>query len=446
MKRQIKTTLLMMLCIAALVFTAGCSAQKPPYEINNEENYTVSVKYDANGGFFTTNTYVIVDSYNLDDVPKNGNTAEIALRAPDTANKNFSLTRPDYFFAGWYEECIETTDENGETTVSYKNKWDFESDRLTVDTTKAYSSETPVKTLYAAWVPLYTVTFKNADDGEILSEVKFNPNDSNSFELPVWSEETGGVDLNDFPERQGYTFNAAYFDADMQQKIEVAEIVHPGVTDPETATATNTNLDIYVDWREGEWFKISSAEQFAESSNVGGYYEILADLDFTDINWPSAFVYGNFQGKIIGNGHTFKNITVTHNNNTKASVGLFGNITESASITDLTFENVTLTLESGSNKQDVNIALFAGIISEKATLTNVTLKNSVLNFFTGSIEDNKRAPLFMHPESTYFGIACALGDPTAITTENISVTVSGDDPDMFKPIIEGNDLTVEFAD
>ena len=438
MKAQIKTTLLIILCIAALAFTASCSAKESPYEINNEENYTVSVKYDANGGYFTTNTYVIVDSYNVDEAPKDGGMAQIALRAPDVANKNFTLARPDYFFAGWYEECIESTDENGNATVSYKGKWDFENDRLSVDPEKEYSSETPVKTLYAAWVPLYKVTFHNADNGEVLSEVKFNPNEGNTFTLPTWNDEKGSVDLNDFPERQGYTFDGAYLDADMQVSIDTAEVIHPGIMDEETATAVDTNLDIYINWKEGDWYKISTAEQFAESASVNGCYEILADLDFTDVNWPTSFVYGNFQGTIIGNGHSFKNISVTHDNANKSNIGLFGNITETASITDLTFESVSLTLEKGSTKADVNIGLFAGSISDKATLTNVVLKNSTLAISSDAY--------FQNPDSTFFGMVCALGNPTAIATENISATAVGENPEKVIITVNGNDLKVEFAD
>ena len=83
MKLKFKAILLVIAVFSAIMLLAGCSNEASPYEINNSENYTVSVKYDANGGTFTTNTSVIVDSYNLDEVKLNGNgKAEIALLSP----------------------------------------------------------------------------------------------------------------------------------------------------------------------------------------------------------------------------------------------------------------------------------------------------------------------------------------------------------------------------
>ncbi|MBR2489625.1 MAG: hypothetical protein IKB45_04055, partial [Clostridia bacterium] len=62
MKLRIKALFIAVLSLAAVALFAGCSAEKTPYEKNNDENYTVSVRFDANGGMFTTNTSVIVDS------------------------------------------------------------------------------------------------------------------------------------------------------------------------------------------------------------------------------------------------------------------------------------------------------------------------------------------------------------------------------------------------
>ena len=65
MKLRIKTVLLTLLAVGSMCLFTACGSDKTPYQINDEENYTVSVKFDANGGVFTTNTSVIVDSYNV---------------------------------------------------------------------------------------------------------------------------------------------------------------------------------------------------------------------------------------------------------------------------------------------------------------------------------------------------------------------------------------------
>ena len=60
MKLRIKTILLTLLAVGSMCLLTACSSEKTPYQVNDEENYTVSVKFDANGGVFTTNTSVIV--------------------------------------------------------------------------------------------------------------------------------------------------------------------------------------------------------------------------------------------------------------------------------------------------------------------------------------------------------------------------------------------------
>ncbi len=114
MKKMNKTVISVLLCLVLMLFTAGCGESLTPYETNNEDNYTVSVKYDANGGTFTTNTSIIVDSYNLEDLKTDSsNTAEIALISPDNSSRGtdaFSAVNSGYFLAGWYQERVETTD------------------------------------------------------------------------------------------------------------------------------------------------------------------------------------------------------------------------------------------------------------------------------------------------------------------------------------------------
>ena len=106
MKNSIKTALLILSVALIAVFFTACGDSGTPYDKNNEDNYTVSVKYDANGGFFTTNTSVIVDSYNVNDIPKNINgNVDIALLPPDASergNDAFKAVKNGYFLAGWY--------------------------------------------------------------------------------------------------------------------------------------------------------------------------------------------------------------------------------------------------------------------------------------------------------------------------------------------------------
>ena len=76
-------TLILFLLLTVLLIT-GCSQEPTPYQINDAEDYTVSIQYDANGGIFTTNTSVITDSYNISGMETNAQgLVELPLCKPD---------------------------------------------------------------------------------------------------------------------------------------------------------------------------------------------------------------------------------------------------------------------------------------------------------------------------------------------------------------------------
>ena len=60
MRKKIKVTLVALMSMAIGAIAAGCAGEATPYEVNDKDNYSVSVKFDANGGTFTTNTSIIL--------------------------------------------------------------------------------------------------------------------------------------------------------------------------------------------------------------------------------------------------------------------------------------------------------------------------------------------------------------------------------------------------
>ena len=432
--------ILVLLCLVlALAFTAGCAAEKTPYEINDSEGYTVSVKFDANGGVFTTNTSVIVDSYNVSDLAVNGEgKAEIPLLTPDNAlrgNDAFTAIYNGHFLAGWYAERTETTDSEGNTVYTYSGKWDFEKDRLAVDPGAANTSSEPVLTLYAAWVPLFEIEFYSLESGEYVNTYTFNPITDGEIRVPALDEEKGAIELYDFPENPGYTFNGAYYDAEGKEPVDTELVQHPGLVDEATGTAENHVLKLYVDYMEGEWYHIYNVEQFLDNASVNGCYVIHADLDFTDEIWPSSLMYGSFNGTIQGNGHTFSNITIEQTNNSKVNAGLFGSLTEKAVVSDLTLENLTFTIEAGTRVAGASYGLFAGSVSDKAVVENVTVSSGTLQVDSGC---------YFGSDDYVIGLVCGMGsvdiDPANITTAGV-----GSAPETVVITVDGTEVTVEFV-
>lgn len=443
MKPKTKSLLLILSALLVVLLCSGCAMQTTPYVTNDEDNYTVSVRFDANGGVFTTNTSIITDSYNIDEIEKNSsNEAEIALISPDNparGNDAFTAVNSGYFLAGWYKECTEAVDSEGNTSYTYSGKWDFDNDVLKVDAGKEYTSSEPVLTLYAAWVPLFEIEFYDLATGEFVDELKFDPTAQSEFNMPAWDEETGAIEMYDFPEREGYTLNAVYLGEDENDSLTAytdETITHPGVVNYETGTAENSVLKLFVDYTEGEWYRIYTAEQFVESANLNGNYEILADLDFSDEIWPTSFMYGNFNGTIKGNGHTVKNIGLTQTNNSKVNAGLFGYLTETAEISDITFENVTFTIKSGTRVVGTSYGLFAGTISADADIHDVQiLKSSLL------IDSS----CYFGVDDYSIGLACGMGDSEVFDKVEIECSVVGENPDSISVTTNGNAVTLEFT-
>ena len=438
MKAKLKPMILCVLLVAMAIFAVGCGEQETPYQLNDKENYTVSVKYDANGGTFTTNTSVIVDSYNLSELNTNGDQAQIALIAPDSEARGksaFTAINNGYFLAGWYAQREEAgKDAQGNTLYTYGDKWDFEKDKLEVDPNGTYTSQEPVLTLYAAWVPLFQIEYYALGSNELLSSVTFNPGEESEITLPQWNQETGAIKMNSVPERDGYTYEGIYLDAEGTLKVETATLAHSGSVDYDTGAAQNATMKLYVDWKEGEWYHIYTAQQFVSNASLTGNYVIHADLDFAEEIWPTVMMYGSFAGTIEGNGHTFKNISVEQTNNSKLNAGLFGQLTETAALQDLTIENATVTIKSGTRMNGTTYGLLAGTISEGASFTNVQILTSALQIDSGC---------YFATEDYSIGLLCGMGSAD-IDTAGITCTATGEEPDKVAITVNGDAVTVQF--
>ena len=424
MKLKWNRVLVAVLLLAALVLVTGCAGQETPYEKNDAMDYTVSVKYDANGGVFTTNTTVIVDAYNLNELPKGKDgKAQIALLTPEDAargNNKFTASRTGYFLAGWYAQCQSAED----GTQTYAEPWDFEKGLLSVDPAGNYSSAEPVLTLYAAWVPLYEIEIYDMQGKELLGEYTYNPLSDGDIKLPKWDEKTGAVDMAKFPAVEGYTFNGIYADGEAGKELLTEEVItHPGILNRANAKAENTVLKLYMDLLEGEWYQIYTPDQLIKNASLSGSYVLHADLDFTDKIWPTTFMYGNFTGTIQGDGHKISNVVIEQTNNSKTNAGLFGALAENARLSDITFENISFTIKAGTRMAGTSYGLLCGTAADGATLENVSVLTSQLTV-------SKDA--YFGTEDYVIGAVCGMGEPALtdaqveIVNENENVSVSAE--------------------
>ncbi len=453
MNKSIKTLFFVFLTLL-LALTATACAEGTPYDEYDAEGFNVSVKYDANGGMFgDANVTTIVDSYKLSDLPSNSNgKKEIALLSPSDERRGsgnaFLAENSGYFLAGWYTERTPVVNDKGEQldadgnvasvsgkapAYNYAGRWDFDNDRYELDGNAQYTSKEAVVTLYAAWIPNFKFEFYSVSTGEKLSEVIFDPNYVSELAVPSWNKQTGKLSMEKFPTVDGKTFNGVYLDKAMSVPVEAATVKHSGSYNAESATANDPVMKLYLDYIDGEWFHIYTAEQFIANSSVRGCYEICADLDFTGLNWKSSLTTAVFRGTINGNGHTFGNITVKQSDVAKQTFGLFGQISAEASITDLTFDNVTAVIEKGARVQDVSYGLLAGKLDSGATLSGLKITASKLLISSDALIDMSK---------TDIGLLCGIGNIGGFDISGITCGSTGSAPESISVTANGNTVTV----
>ncbi len=431
MKKIIRLILLLCALLVLAAVAVGCAKDPCPYGRYNKDGYTVSVKFDANGGIFATNTSTRVDTYDASAYTANAEgKKEIQIFDPNDTLRNdqkYAAYLDEYhFLAGWYTERTEVSDGNGGTKYEYSGWWDFKNDRLEIDADAEYDANEPVVTLYAAWVPKMTYEFYTVDkDGkaeQVGEPLVVDPTKDEGIKLPSLNTATGKIgDENGFPKLSDKTYDKIYKDSKLTLEITGDVLKHSGTFDQETATMTDPVMKVYCTTIDGLWFEVDTPEKITKNAFLNAHFVLRSDIDFTGKFWPTVFQSGNFAGSIEGNGYKIKNITVTQNNVNPANFGLFGQITENASFKDVTFEGITMKVTTGLRPNGANLGILAGIISDKAELSGVVLKNSTLEI---TADPNK---LFVvNPQ---YGIVSGYGSLEGITySENNKVTFDGESP------------------
>ncbi len=438
MKKIWKYLMASALLLGAVAVT-GCSTWDSEYQYMNEHDYTVSVRFDANGGIIGGKSEgAVVDVFKLSDFQPNAE-GKVSIQLLDltdddrTAVSDSSATRVGYFLAGWYTERQLRVNDKGEALDEYGNlvsesklpqgytyggRWDFEKDRLEVDAGGTYSSDEPQLTLYAAWIPDLSYEFYEVNADGTTEKLAFDDTEKpRYFRFPVWNDTTGCLDMNSMPARAGMTFVSAFMDSDLTEPAPEG-ISTTDYVDYEKGIALQSTISIYTTWKEGTWFRISTLEQFNDNSMPNGCYELLADLDFTDEIWAPVFAKQEFTGTIVGNGHTIRNVTVTQADTAQSMGGLFGALGHTAVITDVHFENITYIIEKGSRLPDVSFGVFAGILRDGARLEQVSVSGLLeigdeciasKNYSVGLLFGQGKTPAGL----THEQIQCALKDPAS---------------------------------
>ena len=410
-----------------LVLT-GCGDNNK-YNIKKKEGYVISVRYESNGGTYLDREGItVVDMFNPNDYEKDNNgVTHIKLVEPTDPSRpaggreGIYITRTNYFLVGWYKNKTlrmvndKPVNENGDALIvkdgkyylesepetlsdpayDYSGYWDFNND--TIDYTSDMGEYELV--LYAKWLTYFEFKYYYQDGTEwkYLGNTTFDYKTTNqegsrtSDKDTIWLPELVNGSMNythkyqnnsdyTFPKVDGYTFKKAYLDKDLTQEI-TGSYEHTGSINYETGEAVNPVVNVYITLDEGEYYYISEASQLSSNANLNGIYIIENDLDFTNVDWPTMFSLGTFNGKIYSkdnNVYKLSNISVKHSSDSAKIGGLFGKLSEKAKISNVEFENATLDLAYvGRRNRDASFALFAGIIEDESSIENVKLSGTI---------------------------------------------------------------------
>lgn len=407
MRKRYKIVLALCGALLGAAVLGACTLNDNPYKDIKGKGFDVFVSFDPNGGLIASaDGSALVDTYRSQDLQSG-----VKLLAPgDPARgrgaSNSIVSREGYTLYGWYrtaaqarvDELGNKLDENGGLCIktgnpqgySYSGKWDFSADRLTMDdvTPEVHAGISGYGiTLHAAWIPNYSYEFFAENEaGEWESYgTAVKPENAASIAVPAWNLETGQLVYGSVPRITGKTLEHIYASPDKTEEY-LETIPHGGTVDDATATATNTVVPCYTTWREGNWFKISTAAQLNANLQADGCYEILQDLDFTAN--PTLFWNGGkleFRGTILGGGHEIKGISTIQAGDFIAG-GVFGRITADAKIENVKFEDVTLTITNATRLVGGLYGLLAGDVSSSAAITGVTLTGTI---FAGDLIDER---------------------------------------------------------
>lgn len=323
MKKALLIVLTLIFCVALLV---GCSAKEPTYDGCHK------VIFELEGGLYRNSDKAVEYFY---DIPE-GKSCKI--RSIEDFDSNKTLSKIGYVLDGWYRTRTEQ-EVDGETVVTYSDKWDFDNDTI---------SGSDTTTLYACWKSPIV----------------------HSYELYVFHDKD--VLLGTYEAVFGAAFNDMFNYATNSENAPFGytflEYVDENGEDWATHGRTHTDetkgevIKVYAKYIKGDYQLITKASDFATLDSAKNVY-LTCDIDFSQAEERYRSIsFGNFVNRVFeGNGHTLSNFSISYTVGSLISdseeggqslhVSLFGN-GKGSTIKNVNFENVTVDIDWGNSKTD----------------------------------------------------------------------------------------------
>lgn len=332
---NIKKIMLLAFLTISFISITSCGKQNTNYEGQTK------VLFELEGGTYKNSTETVTYYYPLED----NQTCRIFDINTFDDGKN-KVSNGGFTFTGWYK--TKTIDSSGKTT--YSDLWDFNNDFLT----------TAGLTLYAKWEKIYTYSYEvmyRDEQGALVSLGKYNVlkgstfSDSQNFA----SKRTGYTPIS-FEDEKGNPWDESF--------------THPGGDE-------NVCIPVIANYIEGIYDVVRTKADFISySSRRTSKMYLLNDIDLEG----ESISFGNFIGKVIGNGHTVSNFAYKYTSRksdlvqiegvsgTSLVISLFGNM-KNAEISNVTFDNVSIVIETENSSITGNV--FVSSLASSMENTNI---------------------------------------------------------------------------
>ena len=307
-------------------------------------------------------------------------------------NEQDKILKNGYHIEGWYQTKIE----NADGSVTYKDKWDFANDRMTLEGV----------TLYANWEinRLYTYElyyYNEAGEEVFLDSYECSEGDK-FYELLMDNREVEGYTVLGYLDENGKAWNSNF--------------KHPG-GDQDLA------VKVYLELIEGEYTIVSTAKQLTRALSRNQNIYLVADIDLDG----DEICFDKYSKTFLGNGHTISNFEIDYDSARSALKGelddlngskdhlyisLFFDLSD-ATIKDITFENAYVEVKTTLTQTKYIIVSPFAIMG-----TNVTIENVA---FSSSIEISKLPETECELEIVYDEFFYRTSDETRITNSSLTL-------------------------
>lgn len=354
------------LALLSVLGFIGCSNNGLSENSLINMGYTIAVNYDYNGGNVRGASSARIRLMPNSPIPKPKQGSGSTILIPG---------RPGYSFRYF---CVAETDEDGELRKDENGDlipgkiWDFDNDRVGEGSYEI--------TLIAQWWQNYRIQLHYGTDYSEETSIDVTRDiDGEPIAVPQAS-------FNVFAgEEADYKIAAYYRDSEEQERMDITESYKFEKHEFE-ASSDGITIEVWAKSVPVAFNVVNKAADFTkfEYSRSSDIY-LNADIDMNDLYDKTTLEFNfndilAFGGKFYGNGHTIRNYRQTYTplGTFDNKLGIFKTIDEGADIRDVTFENVSLTLNLSNPKmQEYTIGMIAGLIRSGATLTNVSVSGTL---------------------------------------------------------------------